>query len=171
LQVGDTLPLRFDQPSGRAEHRYPLTPKLHAPEMLRVMLGPQSHRFERIWIDTFLDSDYSVSSRSDRSGLRLEGPALRHVGGYDSTSEGVAAGSIQVPGSGLPVILIGDHPTVGGYPKIATIISADLAAAGRLRIGSRVRFQAVSEGDARAARAQLKARISETLSSMTESRE
>jgi allophanate hydrolase subunit 2 len=74
------------------------------------------------------------------------------VNGHDLLSEGVVDGSIQVPGSGQPVILIADHPTVGGYPKIATAISADMAAIGRLRIGSTVRFEAVDEASAARAR-------------------
>ena len=171
LRAGDVLPLRRDKPTPRAERRYSRTPALRAPDQLRVMPGPQDSRFERASMDTLLSSDYTVSPSSDRSGLRLDGTALRHIGGYDSISEGVAAGTIQVPGSGLPVILIGDHPTVGGYPGIATIISADLPAAGRLRIGSRVRFTAVSETEAARARAQLSTIFEETISSLVDVQE
>lgn len=154
LRTNDALPLTRMQPESRPERAFSSAPDLHAPSSLRVMPGPQAERFEPASLDALLANEYVVSSASDRSGLRLEGMPLRHVGGYDLDSEGVASGSVQVPGSGQPVILIGDHPTVGGYPKIATIIRADLAAAGRLRIGSRLRFRAVDETQARVARAQ-----------------
>ncbi len=168
LVPGDALPLRLAEPASRPERRYPDAPTLRVPERLRVMLGPQAERFEKMSIQTLLTSEYTVSTRSDRSGLRLDGAQLHHTDGYDASSEGVATGSIQVPGNGTPVILIGDHPTVGGYPKIATIISADLAAAGRLRTGSRVRFTAVDEHAARIARGQLKRDLDAITTSIVE---
>ena len=168
LRANDVLPVALDIPTARSERRYGHVPDLHAPKTLRVLLGPQESRFERASIAAFLSSEYCVSSQSDRSGLRLEGQALKHTDGYDLTSEGIVAGSIQIPGTGLPVILIGDHPTVGGYPKIATVISADLAAAGRLRIGSHVRFDAVSEAEATRARTDLQAMMNRAIASISE---
>jgi allophanate hydrolase len=76
-------------------------------------------------------------------GYRLEGPTLAHRKGYDIVSDGVVSGSIQVPGSGQPIVLLADRQTTGGYPKIATVISADLPVLGRRRPGSVVRFAAV----------------------------
>jgi allophanate hydrolase subunit 2 len=76
-------------------------------------------------------------------GFRLEGPALEFAGGSDIVSDGIAPGSIQVPGSGQPIVLLADRQTTGGYPKIATVISADLAVFGRRRPGDQVRFEAV----------------------------
>lgn len=153
LRSKDELPLIKPSAAPRPERRLRLAQPLAAPRVVRVMTGPHEARFTRESIETFLSAEYVVASASDRSGLRLEGPALRHAGGHDVLSEGIAPGSIQVPGSGLPVVLIADHPTVGGYPKIATIISADLAAAGRLRIGSRVRFAPADANEAARARA------------------
>ncbi|MES2564015.1 MAG: biotin-dependent carboxyltransferase family protein [Pseudomonadota bacterium] len=170
LRAGDVLPVQFDAPSARWERRYGHPLNLHAPTTLRVILGPHDSRFEDASIAAFLSSEYGVSTQSDRSGLRLEGEVLKHIDGYDLNSEGITAGSIQVPGTGLPVILIGDHPTVGGYPKIATVISADLAAAGRLRIGSRVRFNAITEAQATHARTNLQAMMNWTIASMSELR-
>ena len=166
LRVGDVLPLKLDSAAPRAERRYTRAPAFLAPACLRVMPGPQADRFDEASLEVLLSNEYVVSASADRSGLRLEGPLLQHVDGYDTSSEGVASGSIQVPGSGLPVILIGDHPTVGGYPKIATIISADLAAAGRLRIGSHVRFAAVDEHAAARARGQSKLELEAVASSI-----
>jgi biotin-dependent carboxylase-like uncharacterized protein len=166
LKAGDVLPTTLAQAQSRAERRYVRPPPLEAPRVLRVITGPQHERFTADAMQVLLTSEYAVSSNSDRSGLRLEGPPLRHVGGFDLSSEGVATGSIQVPGSGHPVILIADHPTVGGYPKIATIITADLAAAGRLRMGSRVSFSRVDAAGADEARAQLQRDVTAVIASL-----
>jgi UPF0271 protein len=133
---------------------------------LRVIPGPQTAEFADDALDRLLSAPYRISPASNRSGLRLEGPALQHAAGHDLLSEGVATGSIQVPGSGQPVLLIGDHPTVGGYPKIATVISADWAAAGRLRIGSTVRFELADEAHASAARCAQREWIAEQLAAL-----
>lgn len=166
LRSRDVLSVKRERASLRAERRYARLPRLAAPFELRVMRGPQAERFDDQSLLRLCAAPYTVSTSSDRSGLRLEGETLRHVGGFDLTSEGVAPGSIQVPGSGLPVILIGDHPTVGGYPKIATIVAADVPAAGRLRIGSRVSFRFVDEEEAREARASATRWLKETIASL-----
>lgn len=154
LQRGDALPLRLPDAEARPERRLSREPRYTSPELLRVLPGPHEDRFSTRALEDFVANEYTVSSASDRSGLRLSGPVLAHSDGYDVPSEGVPTGSIQVPGSGLPVLLIGDHPTVGGYPRIATIVAADLAAAGRLRIGARVRFCCVTQEEAARARAE-----------------
>lgn len=168
LQRGDALPLTSSEATTRSERRLSLAPACSAPIVLRVLPGPHDDRFTQRSLVTFVQSEYTVTSASDRSGLRLSGAALEHVGGYDMLSEGVPPGSIQVPGSGLPVILIGDHPTVGGYPRIATIISADLAAAGRLRIGSCVRFCYVTPEEAAQAREQRRREFGALVSSIVD---
>ena len=168
LKPRDVLRAKLEKALDRIESRYAQPLGLASPAELRVMRGPQTEHFEEGALRRLAAAPYVVSTSSDRSGLRLEGETLRHVGGFDLTSEGVAPGSIQVPGSGLPVILIGDHPTVGGYPKIATIISADIPAAGRLRIGSRVSFRVVDEEQALEARRQAKREFEATLASVCE---
>jgi allophanate hydrolase subunit 2 len=77
-------------------------------------------------------------------GMRLDGPALAHRRGWDIVSDAIATGAIQVPGSGQPILLLADHQTTGGYPKIATVVSADLPVVGRRRPGDAIRFAAVS---------------------------
>lgn len=151
LKRGDTIALRAAAESG-SEWHYRMTPTLDRPDSLRVMKGPQHDWFDDAMLQRLFDGDYAVTPASNRAGIRLEGEPLVATRGHDLLSEGVASGSIQVPGSGQPILLIGDHPTVGGYPKIATVISADLAAAGRLRIGGRVRFTPVDEKEAARAR-------------------
>ena len=90
-----------------------------------------------------LRAEFCVSNNADRMGMRLAGPLLHHCRGWDITSDAIATGSIQVPGSGQPIILLADHQTTGGYPKIATVISADLPVVGRRRPGDALRFVSV----------------------------
>jgi len=91
---------------------------------------------------------FAVSPDSDRMGVRLDGPELKRVDESDLISEAVAPGTIQVPPSGKPILLLGDCQTIGGYPKIAHVITVDLGIAAQLRAGDRVRFSEVSPADA-----------------------
>lgn len=91
-----------------------------------VILGPQKDRFDEKSIQIFLSSSYKVSHSSDRMGYRLEGPRLNHIGGADLTSEGMTMGAVQVPADGQPIAMMADCVTAGGYPKIASVVSADL---------------------------------------------
>ena len=84
-------------------------------------------------------------------GMRLVGEPVRHSRGYNVTSDGIVRGSIQIPGDGLPIVLLAEHQTTGGYPKIGAVISADLPALGRLGVGSKVAFERVSLKEAEAA--------------------
>lgn len=93
---------------------------------LDVIMGPQDKYFTDESTAAFLAHDYTVSPTSDRMGYRLEGPALTHRGGTELLSEGMTMGAIQVPAGGQPIIMMADCPTTGGYPKIGTVISADL---------------------------------------------
>ncbi|WP_019903033.1 biotin-dependent carboxyltransferase family protein [Methylobacterium sp. 77] len=119
---------------------------------IRVMLGPQADHFTKAGIDTLLGSTFTVSHRADRMGYQLEGTAIGHgAGGYNIVSDATVAGSIQVPGNGLPIVLMADRQTTGGYPKIGTVISADLRRLAQRRPGERVRFAAVDLTHAREA--------------------
>ena len=118
-----------------------------------MVLGPQDDYFSAQGLSTFLSETYCVSRASDRMGMRLEGPVIEHAKGFNIVSDGTAPGSIQVPGNGLPIVLLADRQTTGGYPKIGTVISADLPALGRLAPGARLAFERVDvEGAERAAR-------------------
>jgi biotin-dependent carboxylase-like uncharacterized protein len=126
LQKDDVLPVG-SPPSGRPERelkgeyipRY--DPEIH----VRVILGPQDDAFTETGKKTFLSSPYKVSFDSDRMGIRLTGEKIEHVKAADIISDGIAFGSIQVPGNGLPIIMLAERQTTGGYGKIATVISAD----------------------------------------------
>ncbi|MBM3599351.1 MAG: biotin-dependent carboxyltransferase family protein [Alphaproteobacteria bacterium] len=115
---------------------------------LRIVLGPQDDQFFPAAIANLLDTDYTVTREADRMGCKLAGAPLPHRGGHNIISDGIATGSIQVPGSGQPILLLVDRQTTGGYPKIATVISADLGTAGQLRPGDRVRFARVTVAEA-----------------------
>jgi antagonist of KipI len=117
------------------------SPSLQDP--LRVILGPQEDRFTRGGVETFLSSDYKVTHQSDRMGYRLAGPKVEHLKGADIISEPIARGAIQVPGDGLPIILLWDAQVSGGYTKIANIISADLDRLAQVMPGEALRFKAV----------------------------
>ncbi len=152
LAQGDELPLLHNSAPERAEVRLATLPDLSPRERLRVVLGPQLDCFKKASVEAFLEVAYRVSPKADRMGFRLEGPLLSHAGDFNIVSDGIATGAIQVPGSGQPIVLLADRQTTGGYPKIATVISADLPAAGRLKPGDPVRFVAVDVEQAEAMR-------------------
>lgn len=119
---------------------------------LRVILGPQDDYFTDEGISTFLNSEYTVSAQADRMGYRLEGPLIKHRSGADIVSDGIPLGAIQVPGDGLPIILLADRQTTGGYTKIATTISVDIPKIAQAKPGDSIRFQQVKEAQAVALR-------------------
>ncbi len=101
-------------------------PAYMADPMLEITLGPQHETFAEKSLNTLVSSVYRVGLSSDRMGYRLEGPALKHRGSADLTSEGMTTGSIQVPADGAPIVMMADCATTGGYPKIGCVIRADL---------------------------------------------
>ncbi len=115
---------------------------------VRVVWGPQDDYFSDKGRRTFVESDYRVSKEADRMGIRFEGPTIEHSKGADIISDGIGPGAIQVPGAGLPIVLLGDRQTVGGYSKIATVASVDLPRLGRLLPGQVVRFSPVTVEEA-----------------------
>jgi KipI family sensor histidine kinase inhibitor len=112
------------------------------PVLLRVIAGPRDDWFAAEALATLATASYVVTPASDRTGLRLAGPPLSRSPERpgELPSEGVAAGSLQVTHDGQPILLLADHPTTGGYPVFAVLISADLGVAAQLRPGQRVRF-------------------------------
>jgi antagonist of KipI len=99
-------------------------------------------------VETFREAGFFVSPDSDRMGIRLDGPRLERTSEVDLLSEAVAPGTIQVPPDGRPILLLNDCQTIGGYPKVAHVITFDLAIAAQLRPGDTVRFSEVSLSDA-----------------------
>jgi antagonist of KipI len=119
-----------------------------AEPVLRLIRGVDWERFNASSHLDLTSHAFTVSSDSDRMGARLDGPELKRNENVDLVSEAVAPGTIQVPPSGKPIILLGDCQTIGGYPKIAHVISVDLPIAAQLRGGDSVRFREISLADA-----------------------
>lgn len=149
LRAGDVLPLRHSLTATLVgnrkcppENRYP------GNITVRVVLGPQEDFFTDRGIRTFLSSRYTVSDKSDRMGVRLDGARIENINGVDIISDGIATGSVQIPASGTPIIMMADRQTTGGYAKIATVISADLKKMAQAAPGTRVRFVAVTGKEA-----------------------
>ncbi len=169
LAAGDRLPVgRVADPAGLPGHdglalQPAARPALGREVRLRVILGPQADRFTDEAIATLLAAPYRLTPESDRMGARLDGPRLIHRVGADIVSDGTTAGSIQVPESGLPIVLLADRQTTGGYAKIATVISADLPQLGQLPPGGAVRFVEVDLAGAHAALAAAEARLDAAL--------
>ncbi len=114
-------------------------------QVLRVVLGPQADTsFPKDAVEAFLKEEYTVTNESDRMGYRLEGKALTFVNSADIISDAIALGSVQVPASGKPIVLLSDRQTVGGYAKIATVISVDIPVIAQCKMGDKVRFVQVS---------------------------
>jgi biotin-dependent carboxylase-like uncharacterized protein len=145
LQAGDEL--QVAAASGAAERRIDLPAMAEGP--IRVVMGPQDDEFG----DTrqlFLDSEWKISATSDRMGYRLEGPVIKHLHGHNIVSDGTVLGSIQVPGNGQPIVLMPDRGTSGGYPKMATVLTADFGRFAQIPAGRGFRFKAVSMAEAQA---------------------
>jgi antagonist of KipI len=113
-------------------------PDRHA--IVRVLAGPQTDYFTDDALEVLQSAPFVVGQNSDRMGFRLEGPRLTHARGADIISDATALGALQVPASGQPILLMADRQTTGGYPKLAHVISADIALAGQLAPSDRVSF-------------------------------
>jgi biotin-dependent carboxylase-like uncharacterized protein len=143
LQAGDEL--QIAAASGASERRIDLPA---APDLpIRVVMGPQDDEFGDAK-ELFLGSEWKISATSDRMGYRLEGPVIKHLHGHNIVSDGTVNGSIQVPGTGQPIVLMPDRGTSGGYPKIATVISADLGRFAQTQAGRLFRFKAITMAEA-----------------------
>jgi len=112
--------------------------------IIRVVRGPQMNYFFQKTIKKFFNSQFKISNSSNRMGIRLTNNICKAAKSHNIDSEGITKGSIQIPGDGNPIVLINDHPTIGGYPKIAIVILSDLSKISQLPIGSAFNFKEVS---------------------------
>lgn len=108
--------------------------------IIRVVPGPQDDCFTEESIEKFFSSEYEITKEADRMGYRLSGPQLMHKDGADIISDGINLGSVQVPGHGMPIVMMSDRQTTGGYTKIATVISSDIPVMAQLKPGNKVKF-------------------------------
>lgn len=172
LQAGDALPL------------LPLTEELPRQSLslpegfdlgdgpIRVVAGPQEEYFTAEAYQTLTSTPFTVSREADRMGFRLEGTPLKHdpAKGSDIISDGIAPGAMQVPGSGLPIILMADAQTTGGYPKIATVISADLPRLANRVPGDSITFTLVTVEEAERAARALRTRLDAAIATIAPER-
>jgi biotin-dependent carboxylase-like uncharacterized protein len=141
LRAGDVLPLGTPSESVHGHEGLAAPPpSLPAQVVLRVVFGPRDDWFTDGACQSLCTAAWQVTPSGNRVGVRLDGPALERRRHDELQSEGLATGSLQVPSSGLPILLLNDHPTTGGYPVIAVVRSEDLPLAGQLRPGQTVRF-------------------------------
>jgi antagonist of KipI len=155
LHRGDLVPVEpvdfyLPERAGRTFPRH-LIPGYSDTPTIRVVLGPQDDYFTDEGVATFLSSEYEVSPTSDRMGCRLQGLQIAHKDATGIISDGIPLGAVQVPPDGQPIVMLADRQTTGGYPKIATVISADVPLLAQCVPGqSSVRFEAVGVEEAQA---------------------
>ncbi|HEY67354.1 MAG TPA: biotin-dependent carboxyltransferase [Thermoflexia bacterium] len=153
LRQGDVIPVGvvpFHLPE-RAGRSFPsnLVPDYSDAPEIHVVLGPQDDYFTDEGMATFLSGEYQVGPTSDRMGYRLQGPEIAHKGRADIISDGIPLGAVQVPANRQPIVMMADRQTTGGYPKIATVISADVPLLAQCLPGqSTVRFEAIGVEEA-----------------------
>jgi len=167
LRAGDVLPIgpragRVGSPADSFRQAPVGSPQLQAnvddqPDLsngyarVRVLPGPHHDVFALDALTALQASSYRIDSRSDRMGFRLEGTPLRRTLETEMISDATAMGALQIPGSGQPILLMADRQTTGGYPTIATVITADLGLAGQLAPGDSIAFVVCSQAEAMAA--------------------
>ena len=142
VAAGDVLPVDAGDALPDA-NPLPHAPALELPRggaRLRVIRGPHEVLFTHAAFETLFTGRFLVTPSSNRMGYRLDGPVLRHSGKADILSDATPVGSLQVPASGQPIMLMADRQTTGGYPKVATVITADLPIAGQLAPGDWIEF-------------------------------
>ena len=150
LQAGDYIGFRIK----RRYLRFFLSRKLEPEKFdedavkVRVVMGPQESKFSKQGIETFLSSEYTVTSEFDRMGCRLDGAYIAPKESSDIISDGIAFGSIQVPAHGKPIILLADRQTTGGYAKIATVASVDIPKVVQRKTDHKIRFEAITVQEA-----------------------
>lgn len=164
LNAGDELPVGTASDE-RAHVRVPvdLIPAIESPITVRVVPGPQEDAFTAAGVGTFYGSAYSTSDRSDRQGVRLEGPEIEAVNEkYDIVSDAVVFGSIQVPGDRKPIVLLADRQATGGYPKIGTVASIDIPRIAQAQPGATIRFERIEVAAAQQAARERRGSLTQT---------
>jgi antagonist of KipI len=153
LRAGDRVPLGDRSTTRRAAPALeaPIVPLPQGEAAVRVLPGPQRDYFAPNALETLQSRPYVIAQNSDRMGFRLAGPQIAHARGADIISDATPLGVLQVPASGQPILLMADRQTAGGYPKLATVITADMAVAGQLGPGDSIRFAVCTPREAMAA--------------------
>ena len=141
LAAGDELPVGKGGKTYQEVKERRTEPREFPPLItIRVIEGPQAEYFTEKGKKAFYSETYTISEQSDRMGYRLEGPSVESKNGTDIVSDGIALGSVQIPPSGKPIVLLADRQTTGGYAKVATVYSRDIPRLVQGRPGEKVRF-------------------------------
>ncbi len=160
LKAGDVIPIQARMPLAPRPKPRVVGPTAMGGARLRVLLGPQDEFFAPAAVETLQRTRFTITSQSDRMGYRLAGRArIERASQQEMISDATFIGAIQVPPSGDPILLMADHQTTGGYPQIATVITADLPLAGQLAPGDWVEFQLCTRAEAIAALAAQEAKL------------
>jgi biotin-dependent carboxylase-like uncharacterized protein len=149
LEEGTRLPVG-DQIAGDPYRQVAPTPPVDPEPVLGTVRGPRDDVFTGDAVATLIGAAWTVTSDSDRTGVRLDGPVLERRRKVELASEGMVEGALQVPPDGHPILFLTNHPTTGGYPVIAVVVGRDLPLAAQARPGTRLRFRFVPLAAARA---------------------
>ena len=122
INIKNKIPLKTNR---EGKNNYTVNVSFEEKNIIRVLKGPQFDYFSELSKKEFFSKKYKITNLTDRMGMRLEGKILKNIVSTNIRSEGITKGAIQVPADGQPIVLLTDHPTIGGYPKIANVISAD----------------------------------------------
>ena len=165
LRAGDVLPAAasMERPDGTSFEAMIDAPWLaRDPDPFRVVLGPQDDYFTREALSAFFEGQFRLTPAADRMAYRFDGPDIAHAGGYDTVSDAIALGAIQIAGDKKPLVLMADRQPTGGYPKLGHVARADIGRLAQMRPRETCRFRAVSVAEARAALLQCEDAIATT---------
>jgi biotin-dependent carboxylase-like uncharacterized protein len=145
LRTGDIIK-SLDAAPLNAEYSLPesFTPQSTSNFTVHVILGPQADMFTENGLATFLSNPFRVTLEADRMGYRLEGQPVMHRGEADIVSDALLPGAVQVPKSGMPIVIMRDAQTTGGYPKIAVVTAPDVATLGQAKPGDVIEFSKIT---------------------------
>ena len=136
-------------------------PNYHEENEIRIMLGPQDDYFTKEGFRVFLNYFYEITVHSDRMGYRLKGPKIESKNSSDIITDGIPLGSIQVPQDGMPIVMLADRQTTGGYAKIATVISVDIDKLAQMKLGNKIKFTPINLEEAHRLLGEREKKISE----------
>lgn len=152
IKAGDSIPVGMSLFSFNDLHGRKLRPEdipnFEESRPIEFIFGPHINEFTKNSFKEFIEGSYTLSNESDRMGYRLQGPQLEHINGPDIISDFMTVGTIQVPGSGQPIVHMSDCGTSGGYTKLGVIVGADLPYMGQKKPGDKIKFKPVDIEDA-----------------------
>ena len=143
IQTSDFLPYKSSFETSGKKVKQSLIPKYEKHVTLRVVLGYQEALFDESVKERFFSSTYTISNENNRMGMKLTGEAIA-CNEDGIISEGIAYGAIQIPKDGQPIILLKERQTIGGYPKIGSVLSIDCFKLSQMKAGNSVRFEPIS---------------------------